>query len=618
MGFFSIKTKIVALISGALALTLAAYLAAGTSLIIRDKTSYLYDNALTEVTGNASVLESRIDRAVLLMRAHAKRITTRSVTREIREELVAAGLHATGTIGFERSMRDPFVRTAGGERKDDLARGLAQIRSTPDELRASGRVFGKPLSGGLLPLLVAAGDHILIGLFSPRGEWLEPMSRLSVLLLVDEKGNVIARRDGSAPEGGGSARAAITDESLLPLLRSEFDSGVRDLSVGGLQFIASYSRLSDRKLALIQLLPREVVFSASKALMDRSMVLGASIFLVALAFTLVVVRRLVLRLRQMWHATRSVASGDFSVRLPVSASKRFGDDEVSELARSFNFMAEKVTDLMQQTADKARMEKELETAQFVQRRYSPHEDFSDRNLRVSGAIVPASECSGDWWQYKRVGDELYVFVGDVTGHGVSAALVTAAAHSALHLIFHLCEGRRDAVPPSLPLIVRSLNQAVRSGSGGSATMTLWAMKLNLKTGIAEVVNAAHPFGYLLRAGQKAKSYPGEPISPVGLKDDIEVKTTRLQLGPGDTFFLYTDGLFDERRDGSKLNKKAFLASLEKSAGEGLAADEFLGAAQDEALRFFGRSSGDRVDDITLVTLTVPRDAELALPRERAS
>src|SRR4051794_21907882 len=62
----SIKTKIVALISGSLALTLTSYLIAGTSLILRDKTSYLYDNALTEVSGNASVIDAKIDHALLL------------------------------------------------------------------------------------------------------------------------------------------------------------------------------------------------------------------------------------------------------------------------------------------------------------------------------------------------------------------------------------------------------------------------------------------------------------------------------------------------------------------------------------------------------------------------
>ena len=86
------------------------------------------------------------------------------------------------------------------------------------------------------------------------------------------------------------------------------------------------------------------------------------------------------------------------------------------LGENFNYMADQLTVLLQETAEKATLEKELEVARTIQETLVPPNDEIENDLiRFAGYFEPASQCGGDWWTYhEMVGDKLLVVIGDVT------------------------------------------------------------------------------------------------------------------------------------------------------------------------------------------------------------
>ena len=118
-------------------------------------------------------------------------------------------------------------------------------------------------------------------------------------------------------------------------------------------------------------------------------------------------------------------------------------------------------------------------------------------MSLAGHAVPATECAGDWWHYRQIGDQMIVVIGDVTGHGVSAALITAAAHSAFAaLMEELAKTPTQAI--SAALIVERLNVGIFATCGGSSSMSFQASVIDLIEGKLSFINAEHRPAYIFR------------------------------------------------------------------------------------------------------------------------
>ncbi|RZA06555.1 MAG: HAMP domain-containing protein, partial [Proteobacteria bacterium] len=347
-------------------------------------------------------------------------------------------------------------------------------------------------------------------------------------------------------------------------------------------------------------------------------IVGFSIFLLAIGLAALLIKGLVVRLRQLWFATQRIAEGDFSSRIDTKGG---GSDELAALAGSFNEMSGRISDLMEETAARARMAKELETAQAVQRGFFPKHPYLAPNLRLSGAYQPASECAGDWWGHAVHGDTVYVAIGDVTGHGVSSALVTAAVHG----VFYDFVQRPSVESPQcfLSSLVASLHRTVRSTGSEESMMTFLVFALNLQTGAGHFVNASHPSPWVARAlseeGSKQPSrfsmLAGEVTSPLGYAEFGAIIVNEFQLAPGDRFLFCTDGFFEPRpADGKAIKKREFLSMAADAWSHGEVEHQAIcDFILQEALSFLGSSAPP--DDMTLVVMDIPAAAKFqsALP-----
>ncbi len=155
------------------------------------------------------------------------------------------------------------------------------------------------------------------------------------------------------------------------------------------------------------------------------------IFTLIVALALVVggrlTRSMTYAVAQLYDATGRVNRGDLSHRIPVKSN-----DQLAELAQSFNSMTASLDHLLQEQREKQKLENELVIAQEVQAQLFPRASSELESLEVHGFCRPARTVSGDYYDFLTVNSEtLILAVGDVSGKGISAALLMATIHSAV-------------------------------------------------------------------------------------------------------------------------------------------------------------------------------------------
>ena len=291
-----------------------------------------------------------------------------------------------------------------------------------------------------------------------------------------------------------------------------------------------------------------------------------------------------------WRADQ-IARGDLRARVEVTSK-----DEIGVLAQNFNFMADQISLLLEQTAEKARIDQELEVARAIQETLVPSSDPVKRGpLEFAGFYEPAEQTGGDWWTWHELADgKVLLVIGDVTGHGVPSAMITAAAKAACDVARHV-HGDEMTVTRLLEI----MNHAIYEAAQRRFVMTGFAAIIDAKARTITYANAAHNFPYLYRVADGKGEFGSLMIRGNRLGDDreskYEAKTTELRAG--DVIVLYTDGIVEcDGPSGEEYGEKRFRASVKRSAA--LSAGEMRDAVVADARAYY--KDTPRKDDITLV------------------
>jgi len=291
-----------------------------------------------------------------------------------------------------------------------------------------------------------------------------------------------------------------------------------------------------------------------------------------------------------WRADQ-IARGDLETRVEVSST-----DEIGLLAENFNYMADQLVVLLRQTAEKATLEKELEVARTIQETLVPPADTVDRKfVKIAGFFQPASQCGGDWWTYHDlVGGKLLVVIGDVTGHGVPSAMITAAAKAACDVARAV---HRDDV--TCTQLLEIMNRAIFESAKRKFVMTCFASIVDPATRTITYANAGHNFPYIYRhAGGKGEfgslMTRGNRLGDIA---DSKYTSKTMELLPGDVLVWYTDGIVEcENENGEEYGEKRFRAAIRRAAQMDPA--HMRDAVIGDSLAFFAERP--RKDDITTV------------------
>jgi sigma-B regulation protein RsbU (phosphoserine phosphatase) len=329
--------------------------------------------------------------------------------------------------------------------------------------------------------------------------------------------------------------------------------------------------------------------------------------------------------QELYAATQRVDRGDFTHR--IAAAHTGQQDQLGELARSFNRMTGSLERLLSEQHEKERLQSELNIAQEVQANLFPRDIRNLPTLELHGVCRPARSVSGDYYDFLIFrhpdrpdggpGSECAVGIalGDISGKGISAALLMATLHSAVRAyrlagedivysnssvagLFSSREARAGdggKLFESPGRILAMLNRHLYRSTQPEKYATLFLAHYEAETARLTYSNAGHlPPLVLGMDGKIRRLDKGGTV--VGLMDGMRYDEGQVQMHPGDILVAYSDGVTEPENDFGEFGEDRMMEVVARyrdqplhviSAQVMLALDAWIGAEE-------------QPDDITLV------------------
>lgn len=436
----------------------------------------------------------------------------------------------------------------------------------------------------------ALNNEITIRVYDPNpSKWIvafrfqgEPTERPSVIMGLVTKSSFVESFSGSTlfdsilVNGRGEVIIAPVDpnylvdsddtneavQSTLEKIKAPVGTHKHESHLSG-QWLISMASVGLGGMKVISMLPEDTALEAIRVLFIKSALLFLLLVSLTIGISVLASSRLTSAIKSLFEATKKIAEGDFDIKVEVDS-----EDEIGGLANGFNHMAGEIKRLLDETAEKTRMESELNTAKLVQATLFPENQFENEAISLRGFYEPASECGGDWWYFSQIGQKTYFWIGDATGHGVPAALVTAAAKSAASVLERF---------PDLPVsqVMTLLNEAIYGTSRGQVLMTFFLGCYDSSTGKLTYSSASHDPPYIIpwKNGEKVKKKDIVPLMDgtgkrLGEDPSSQYEDIVIDVHDKDRIIFYTDGVPELKdKDGKMWGERAFLKLLMKSVNE---------------------------------------------------
>jgi phosphoserine phosphatase RsbU/P len=322
-------------------------------------------------------------------------------------------------------------------------------------------------------------------------------------------------------------------------------------------------------------------------------------------------RSITLAVGQLYEATTHVNRADFSHRITVHSS-----DQLATLANSFNSMTTSIERLVLEQKEKQRLEGELAIAQEVQAQLYPKLITQLETLEVHGFCLPARTVSGDYYDFLALNSEKMVLaVGDISGKGISAALLMATIHSAVRAysiedvpvfresavvsvsggagLMLASESRGADASPAILLTL--LNHQLYESTPAAKYATLFLGMYDGATRRLTYANGGHlPPILISEDGSSRLLDCGGTV--VGLFDNLSFPEATVQLRRGDVLVAYSDGVTEPENDYGEFGEERLIQLVRENSHLPLQriTEIVTGAVHD----WIGEN--EQPDDITLV------------------
>jgi len=346
-----------------------------------------------------------------------------------------------------------------------------------------------------------------------------------------------------------------------------------------------------------------------------------SLLLVAVVFAIIELIALLIGIRLnrtvtgavagLYDATLHINRGNFSHRIPVRSS-----DQLATLATSFNSMTASLEKLLVEQKEKQRMQNELVIAQEVQAQLFPRHISQLPSLEVFGFCRPARTVSGDYYDFLTMEPgKLMLAIGDISGKGISAALLMATVHSAVRA--YSLEG--------IPIFRESTSIGAGALTGSSFPSTLQGVEVSpaalltllnrqlfestpaekyatLFLGIYDeqerrltYCNGGHLPPVILDGNGNVRRLD-QGGSVVGLFDRQVYDEATVQLYRGEILLGYSDGVTEPESDFGEFGEERLIELVQENRDLPLARiSELVTAAVDDWI-----GANEQPDDLTLV------------------
>jgi len=274
-------------------------------------------------------------------------------------------------------------------------------------------------------------------------------------------------------------------------------------------------------------------------------------------------------------------------------------DEIETLGDSFNYMLKElghyITNLSIVTAEKERIGAELNIATQIQADMLPRifPAFPERHeFDIYASMMPAKEVGGDFYDFFLIDDDhLGLVMADVSGKGVPAALFMVIAKTLIKNRAQMGGGPAE--------ILKYVNEQLCEGNEAELFVTVWFAILEVSTGKGLAANAGHEHPALRRADGKYELVVYRHSPAVATMEGMRFREHEFELHPGDTLFVYTDGVAEATNANNELyGSERMLDVLNRNID--LPPRELLPKVKEDIDIFVG--SAPQFDDITMLAL----------------
>jgi serine phosphatase RsbU (regulator of sigma subunit) len=318
----------------------------------------------------------------------------------------------------------------------------------------------------------------------------------------------------------------------------------------------------------------------------RSLSLGLLVIGLALVGIVPISHGMTRHLAALNSGVRQIAGGDFGARVPVQTSDEFGS-----LARSFNQMAEDLERHQKLVVEQERLRRELELSRQIQTEMLPRTPLRLGAAEIKGVSIPAREVGGDFFNYFALPDgRLALLVGDVSGKGVSAALLMANVQATL----------RARLPrePDLARLATELDREIDETTPRGVYLTLFLGILDSARHELRYVNAGHNPQFILRQDGQIDAMPATGL-PIAIYPGQPYTEGVLTVQRGDVLFFYTDGLIEAENEREEMfGVERLQGLLRKRHTHGI--DDILQDVESAVKQF--RGATEPFDDATMMVL----------------
>jgi phosphoserine phosphatase RsbU/P len=330
----------------------------------------------------------------------------------------------------------------------------------------------------------------------------------------------------------------------------------------------------------------------------------------ALAMGWALARSITGNVHALFQGTERLRLGDLGHRIPIRSR-----DQLGELAESFNAMSANIETLLEQAAEKRRLEEELRIAREIQMSLLPRHAAPMSGLALAALCVPAREVGGDYYDFFALGPRrLGLLIADVAGKGTSAALYMAELKGLMLSLSQIHESPR--------LLLIEVNRIIAANLDSRSFITMTYAVVDLERRTLTYARAGHtPLVHRTALPPPQARLVAPSGMVVGLQlDGLDHRFAELleevtvPLLDGDVFLFYTDGLSEAMNaDGDLFTEERLRVLVEEHGGLG------SDGLRERIVRDVEAhvATADPHDDMTLIVLTIdgaqPAVGEMVAP-----
>ena len=351
--------------------------------------------------------------------------------------------------------------------------------------------------------------------------------------------------------------------------------------------VSGFYKLQEAPWSLVMIAPGKEILSPIVRFRSYYLAVGGGFILLIIILIKFVTGRTVASIKEVSHAAERIARGDFDQPLPVKTQ-----DEVGELTRSFNTM-------MVQLEERIRIKQALDVAMEVQQNLLPLQAPQIRGLDIAARSIYCDETGGDFYDFLEIQRHsapcLGIAVGDVSGHGVSAALLMATTRAFIK--------SKVTEPDSIAGSITSVNELLAQDTRDSGQfVTLFYTEISPGTKSLRWVRAGHdPAIFYDSRSDKFKELRGHGMA-LGIDPAFRYQESSVEkISAGNILVIATDGLWETQNQKGEMFGKQRLRTLVRQHAES-SSDVILEAVINSIKKFQG--SVTQEDDITLLVIKI--------------